>query len=106
MGLYEDATVLVDERGITVKNNGRPGKSRMIEYGEIREAQLIDLRFGTGKYRLVGISPGRPRTFFHWDRDRTHKPVGISLDTGRWLRRAITPEDPGTVIELIEERIS
>lgn len=102
MTRYEDTTVVLDDAGVTIKNYGRPGSTRTIDYSDIRRAELIDLGFGTGRYRLVGISPGRLRTFFHWDLERAHKPVAISLDTGRWLRRAITPDDPERVLAILE----
>ena len=82
------------------------GSRRTIPFATIRSAELIDLKFGTGKYRLVGISPGRLRTFFHWDSSRASKPVAISLDTGARLRRAISPEDPERVLELIEASLA
>ena len=106
MKLYEDAVVAVDEAGLTIKSNGRPGKERFVAFADIRDANLIDLRLGTGRYRLVGISPGRLRTFFHWDPNRHHKSHGISLDTGGWLRRAITPDEPQTVLEIVHGAIS
>jgi len=106
MTLYEDDAVVVDEAGLTVKNYGRPGSRRTIGFDTIRSAELIDLEFGTGKYRLVGISPGRPGTFFHWDRARASKPVAISLDVGKRLRRAVSPDNPQRVLELVEANLA
>ena len=106
MTLYEDDALLVDEAGLTVKSYGRPGSQRAFSFEEIQGAELIDLEFGTGKYRLVGISPGRLRTFFHWDRARASKPVAISLNIGKRLRRAISPRDPHRVLEIIEAKLT
>jgi hypothetical protein len=97
--------VSVDERGVTIKNGLRPGAESLIPFAKIRSARLMDLRVGTGRYRLVGISPGRPFHFFHWDRDRAAKRVAISLDTGRWIKRAITPDDAAAVFGIIEDHI-
>jgi len=103
---YEDDAVALNDHGIAIENNGRPRKERRIEYTEIRDAQLVELGFGTGKYRLVGISPGRPRTFFHCKRGRSHDRVAISLDTGRRLHRAISPDDPEQVLAIIEAELA
>ena len=106
MSRYDDATITLDDDGITIHHHARPGRSRRISWADIRNAELIPLRFGTGRYRLVGYSFGRPRHFFHWDRSRTAKRDGISLDTGGWRRLAITPDDPHRVLALIRERVT
>ena len=105
MAEYEDDTIGLDERGLTIKSYMWPGRSKFIAYENIRSAQLIELRPGGGRWRLVGISPGRLRTFFHWDRNRAGKSSGINLDVGRWLRRAITPERPEEVLPILSGKI-
>lgn len=105
MKLYEDSVVSLDDAGVTIKSYRRPGDPRTVAYGDVRTAELMDLRFGTGRYRLVGISPGRLRHFFHWDNGRRKKRTAISLDTGSFLKRAITPDDPATVLSIIEGRM-
>lgn len=81
-----------------------PG-GRGTSHTDIVRAELIALRFDTGRYRLVGFSPGRPRHFVHWDRKRPAKPHGVSLDVGRWRQLAITPDDPDTVLDRIRSQI-
>ena len=105
MKLYDDSVVALDEAGITIKSYGRPGSHRNISYSEVRDVSLISLRIGTGRWRLVGISPGRPFHFFHWDSHRASKSHGLSLDLGRRRKTAITPEDPDRMLALIAERI-
>ena len=105
MAAYEDETVSLGDTGITIKHYFWPGRRRHIAYGDVVGAESISLRFGTGRYRLVGFSPGRPRHFFHWDRNRSAKSRGVSLDLGRWRRLAITPDDPDRVLALIRNRI-
>jgi hypothetical protein len=102
---YEDDTIVLDELGLTIKNYMWPGRSKFLAYERIRSAQPIELRIGTGRWRLVGISPGRLRTFFHWDRNRAGKSSGINLDVGRWLHRAITPDRPEEVMEILSKKI-
>ena len=98
---YEDRVVRLDASGITVKNYYLPGRSRHIPYDDIDGVDLIDLGFATGRHQLVGIGPLRPQIFFHWDRDRSKKSQGLSLDVGRALRLAITPDDPERVLALV-----
>lgn len=98
MPTYDDDAITLDETGITVKNYYLPGRPRTIRYDNIIHAEIIDLGFFTGRHQLVGIGPLRPRLFFHWDRTRSTKSHGISLDLGRRLRLAITPDEPDTVL--------
>ena len=98
MATYDDDAVTLDERGITVKNYYLPGRPRTIRYDDIVHAEMIRLGFGTGRHQLVGIGPLRPRLFFHWDRKRSTKSHGLSLDLGRRLRLAITPDEPDRVL--------
>lgn len=101
MATYDDDAVTLDETGITVKNYYLPGRPRTIRYNDIVHAEIIDLGFGTGRHQLVGIGPLRPRLFFHWDRKRSTKSHGISLDLGRRLRLAITPDEPVRVLAYV-----
>lgn len=104
MASYDDDVVTLDDTGITVKNYYLPGRHRQIRYNDIIHTELIPLSFGTGRHQLVGIGPLRPRLFFHWDRKRSTKSHALSLDIGRRLRLAITPDDPHQVLTLIRSR--
>lgn len=106
MTAYEDDVVTLDDSGLTIRHHHRPGRSRFIPYTAIVRAEPIELRFGTGRFRLVGVSPGRPRHFFHWERGRSAKRQGVSIDTGGWWRQAITPDRPDDVLDLIRDRIA
>ncbi len=106
MATYDDDAVTLDEVGITVKNYYLPARPRTIRYDEIIHAEIIQLGFGTGRHQLVGIGPLRPRLFFHWDRKRSTKSHGLSLDVGRRLRVAITPDEPDRVLAHIRSRIT
>lgn len=98
MDIYDDDTITLDETGITVKNYYLPNQSRTIRYDDITHAEVVELGFATGRHQLVGIGPLRPRLFFHWDRKRSKKSHGLSLDVGRGLRLAITPDEPERVL--------
>ena len=101
MATLDDDAVTLDETGITVKNYYLPGRPRTIRYDDIVQAEVIQLGFFTGRHQLVGIGPLRPRLFFHWDRKRSTKSHGISLDLGRRLRLAITPDEPTRVLAYV-----
>lgn len=106
MTTYEDAVVRLDDAGVTIKSFHRPGRARTIAYGDISSVEVIALALFTGRHRLVGISPGRPTTYFHWDPNRRHKRRGLRLDIGGFLKRAITPDDPDLVHALVEDEIT
>ena len=55
----------------------------------------------SGRYRLVGMSFGRPRNWFAWDRNRNSKRIAISLDVGKWIRPTVVPEDPDAAEEIL-----
>lgn len=101
MATYDDEVVTLDDIGITVKNYYLPGRPRRIRYDDVVGVESIQLGFGTGRHQLVGIGPLRPRTFFHWDRKRSAESRALSLDLGRWLRVAITPDEPDEVLAII-----
>ncbi len=105
MSLYDDPLIALDEDGIIIKSYWRPGNERRIAYGDVRAASRIPIGFWTGRARLVGIGFGRPFHFFHWDRHRGSKQAALSLELGRMLKTAITPDEPDRVLELISERI-
>ena len=98
---YEDEAILLDEDGMTIKNYRKPGDPKRIPYGTIRSFEVFEMGFWTGRHRLVGISLGRPRNWFHWNRNRSKKRTAISLDIGKWLRPTIVPDDPTAVEETL-----
>ena len=101
MATYDDDVLTLDATGITVKNYYLPGRPRHVRYDDIIDAELIPLGFGTGRHQLVGIGPLRPLLFFHWDRKRSGKSHGLSLNLGGRLRVAITPDEPDEVLSII-----
>ena len=98
---YEDEAILLDEDGVTIKNYRRPGDAKRIAYGSIQSFEAFAMGLWTGRYRLVGMSIGRPRNWFHWDRHRGSKHTAISLDVGKWIHPTIVPDDPSAVEEIL-----
>ena len=105
MKLYDDDVVSLDDEGITIKHYTNRRRLRHIPYSAVEQLDRIDLRLWTGKYRLVGISPGRPFHFFPWDPHRASKTEALAIDLGRRMRIAISPDNTDAVQQLIEERI-
>ena len=105
MTSYEDDTILLDDEGVTITSYRWPGDMNRIGYTEIQRFERFEMGFWTGRHRLVGISPGRPRSWFHWDRDRKRKRTAISLDVGRLLRPTIVPVDPDAVEAILRGEI-
>ena len=81
--------------------DGLPGRERRISRSDIRSVDSFDMGFWSGRYRLVGISPGRPRSWFTWDSSRRHKTTALVIDTGGFLQPTITPDEPDVVAELL-----
>jgi len=101
MPRYEDDVLLLDDDGVTIKSYRRPGDARRIAYRSIRSFEVFEMGFWSGRYRLVGMSLGRPRNWFHWDRNRDRKSTAISLDVGKWVRPTIVPDDLDVVEEIL-----
>ena len=101
MSHYQDDSILIDDDGLTIKSYRWPGNSKRIEFGSILSFEVFEMGFWTGRHRLVGISFGRPRNWFPWDRNRSGKRMAISLNVGRWTRPTIVPDDPKAVEELL-----
>ena len=104
--LYDDDTVQLDDDGLSIKNSRARGASRRIEYGAIRRVETFEMGFWSGRHRVAGISPGRPRNWFAWERGRSAKQVAVALDVGTWVRPTFTPDDPGAVIAILDERVA
>lgn len=103
MTRYEDQTVLLDDDGLTIKNYRKPGDAKRIPYGSIEDFEVFEMGFWSGRHRLVGISIGRPRNWFPWDRNRSDKRKAISLDVGKRILPTIAPDDPQAVETILRD---
>jgi hypothetical protein len=91
---YEDTTVSIDGDGITINRYGIFGSARRMPFDTITTVTMS--RLGSlGRWRLVGWGPGSgSRNWYGWDRTRRTKEVAYSLNTGRFWRPTVTPDDP------------
>jgi hypothetical protein len=101
-----DPTIDCDDDGLTINDYRKPGDVKRIEYRSIQGYEIFEMGFWTGRHRVVGISFGRPRNCFPWDRDRKEKSTAISLDVGGWIRPTLVPDDPAAVAEILNGKTS
>jgi len=102
MTRYEDATVALDDDGLTIKSYRWPGDERRIDYGSIVRREVFEMGLWSGRFRVVGIGFGRPRDWFPWGRSPTNRTTAISLDVGSLVRPVIVPDDPAAVDAILD----
>ena len=101
--LYDDGGLLLDASGITIRRYYFPwGGSKRIGLDQLRGVESRPLGWATGKGRLWGTA--HPRYWLPLDRDRFRRDTALVLDTGRWIRPTVTPDDPDRVLELLRAR--
>ncbi len=101
MTRYEDATIRIDDDIVVIKGGGPLRRDRHINRADIHGVETFEMGLWSGRARLVGISPLRPRNWFYWDRARRHKTIAVGIDLGRFLRPTVTPDVPETVAQLL-----
>lgn len=102
--LYEDAGLLLDEDGITIRRYYFPlAAPKRVAYNKIRGVRAKPMSRASGKGRIWGTS--NPRYWFPLDGARGSKQTLLILELGRWVRPCITPEDPDKVIALLKTRV-
>ena len=78
-------------------------RPRRIPRTDIRHIDTFETGLLSGRYRLVGISPLRPRNWFSWERGRSDRSsVAVALDVGRFFHPTVTPDDPNAVVALLK----
>ncbi|MFE3289131.1 hypothetical protein [Rhodococcus sp. NPDC059234] len=97
--LYEDGTVRLDDRGVTIRHFYFPFVSRFLPYERIESVHLGALPDIGGRWRIWGTTD-----FSYWyslDLRRPVKTMAIVLEIWGWGRPAFTPKDPDTVASMI-----
>jgi hypothetical protein len=74
-------------------------------YQTIRNFEVFEMGFWSGRHRLSGIGFGRPRNWFQWDRARKNKRTAISIDVGKRILPTSTPDDPDAVETILRESV-
>jgi len=102
--LYEDAGLLLDENGITIRRYYFPWAGpKRIAYSEIRHVNPQPIGWLSGKGRIWGASD--PRYWFPLDTRRGSKETLLVFDVGARVRPCVSPENPDRVIELLRTRV-
>ncbi len=95
--LYEDAGLVLDEDGITIRRYYfLLSVPKRVAYNKIRGIRAKPMSWKKGlnpRYRL-------PR-----DVHRATKQTLLILELGRWVKPCITPDDPTRVIALLKTRV-
>ena len=101
MNTYEDAVVAIDDELQTNKSYRYTGDEYRIPLSTIRSVEHFAMGFWSGKYRVVGISFGRLRSWFARGRSATNRTHAISLDVDRLIKPTFVPDDPQAVADLL-----
>jgi hypothetical protein len=102
--LYEDAGLVLDEDGITIRRYYfLLTAPKRIAYNKIRGIRAKPMSWASGKRRFLGAAD--PRYRLPRDGHRASKQTLLILELGRWVRPCITPEDPARVIALLRDLV-
>ena len=100
--LYDDGRITLDDRGLVIRWYYLWGPKE-IPYRSIRSIRSFTMSGVRGKWRIWGSGD-----FVHWwnlDPGRPGKDTAIEIDTGRRILPTISPDDPATVIRVLEEHV-
>lgn len=101
--LYADDVVVMDQDGLTIRRYYWPAGRKRIAYQDINSYQLRGLTIGRGQYRVHGID--MHGNWYSRDPTRQHKDCAIVLDTGSRIDPILTPDNPNTVVQILERHI-
>jgi hypothetical protein len=99
---YDDGRIACDGAGLTIRWY-YPWGAKRIPYRAIRSAEAFPLRRLWGKWRIWGS--GDLRSWYHLDGSRPGKQRGIRLETGRWVRPCLTPDDVDAVLRVLDDHL-
>jgi hypothetical protein len=103
--LYRDRWIECRPDALVIRGYYFPfAGTRVIPYRQIRSVQSFPMGIFAGRGRIWGTT--NPRYWAHLDPGRTHKTVGLLLDLGRFVKPAITPDDPAAVEAIIREHLA
>jgi hypothetical protein len=101
--LYQDNQLTLDEIGITIQAYYFPlATKKLIPWSRLKSVSAFDVTFWNGKYRIWGM--GLKPVWFNCDSDRPEKSKGFALDSGSFIKAAITPNDPEKVRSVFIQR--
>ena len=101
MSEYRDHTLTVDDDGITLRWYYFPFGTKRIPFARLRSVTRADIGAMTGRGRIWGTA--NPRYWANLDVNRPKKTTGYVLDTGRFVRPFVTPDEPGAFEAALSE---
>jgi len=103
--LYQDRWITCTEDGLRIGAYYAPIPIRKrIPYRRIVGVELVAMGAWSGKWRIWGTA--RPDRWAHLDTKRPSKQAALVIDTGRFVKPFITPDDPERVRQIIEQHMA
>lgn len=103
MTIYQDDTVTVTQDGLTLHSYRWKGDRKDIPASSIEDVERFEMGTWSGKYRLVGIGFGRPRSWFAFGKSSTNRKTALSIDTGALIKPTFVPDDVDAVETALQE---
>jgi hypothetical protein len=102
--LYKDNSISITDQDITIRTYYFPsGQSKVIAWRDIKSISVQPLTLTNGKYRMWGMGL-RPYWFnSDW---RANKRFMFVINTGHFIKAAMTPDDFEAAKKAIETKIS
>jgi hypothetical protein len=103
--LYQDRRITCTGDGLRISAYYAPIPfPKRIPYHRIVGVETVAMGTLTGKWRIWGTA--RPDRWAHLDRKRPSKTTALVIDTGRFVKPFITPDDPERVRQIIEQHMT
>ncbi len=103
--LYRDRWITCTGDGLRIGGYYAPfGTRKRIRYERIVGVELVPTGAFSGKWRIWGTT--RPDRWAHLDPQRPSKQTALVIDTGRFVKPFISPDDPERVKQIIEQHLT
>lgn len=99
--LYQDRWIRCTDDALHIRGYYFPWGTKRVRYGRIRAVTRVHLGLLSGQLRIWGTAS--PRYWASLDPRRMSKEAGLVLDTGRFIRPFITPDDVEAVESIVRE---
>ncbi|WP_223187732.1 hypothetical protein [Streptomyces sp. CBMA29] len=99
---YQDGWIECTPYALRIRGYYFPWGTKTIPYASIRTVTRVKMGLFSGQGRIWGTA--NPRYWASLDPRRLSKTEGLVLDTGKFVRPFITPDDPAAVESILRER--
>lgn len=102
--LYKDKSIVITDQDITINSYYFPlGQSKIIPWNNVKSVSTEPLTVLNGKYRMWGM--GLKPYWFNSDW-RANKDQMFVIDTGKYIKSALTPDDFESARKAIEKKVA